>query len=132
MPCWNYPSKKQYLQIVRTAPQEVSKLQKELQTKEAEADMVRQRLTQASETLAAKLDALSAARKASQELHDKIVAGRTAVEVQFSTCLAIHDTESAPKVYTVHVICLYVTVTLSDELYSCRLYVCRKAYACHL
>ena len=81
MPCWNYPSKKQYLQIVRTAPQEVSKLQKELQTKEAEADMVRQRLTQASETLAAKLDALSAARKASQELHDKIIAGKTAVEV---------------------------------------------------
>lgn len=43
--------------------------------------MVRQMLTQASETLAAKLDALSAARKASQELHDKIVAGKAAVEV---------------------------------------------------
>lgn len=67
--------------ILLMVVQEVSKLQKELRQKEEEADVVRKKLTQATESLAAKLDALSAARKASQELHDKIIAGKTAVEV---------------------------------------------------
>lgn len=67
--------------FARFSLQEVSKLKTELQKKEEEADVVRKKLTQASETLAAKLDALSAARKASHELHDTIIAGRTAVEV---------------------------------------------------
>jgi hypothetical protein len=59
-------------------------LKKELAKKEEEAEVVREKLAQATESLAAKLDALSAARKASQELHEKLIASQTAFEVRSS------------------------------------------------